>query len=106
MNNTYFLDQVQQTVGLNAELIMRQYKLNNMAKFMEIRYNNPKLKQSEIAKSLELSSFTIQGYRREIKMFSLYRIPQSSRTNKKRHQTRTPLMLRSPQMTSNLPQMT
>ena len=59
MNNTYSLDQIQKTVDLNADLIMRQYKSDTMAKFMEIESNNPKIKQSETAKLVELSS-TIQ----------------------------------------------
>ena len=57
-----------------------------MAKIMEIKSNNAKLKQSEIAKLLELSSSTIQGYRRKINMLSLYKIPPSSKTNHTRNQ--------------------
>ena len=53
-----------------------------MAKFMEIKSNNPRLKQTEVAKLLELSSSTIQRYRREINKLSLYRIPPSSKTNR------------------------
>ena len=60
MNETYSLDQMQKTGGVNADLIMRQNKLDKMAKFMEIKYNNPKTKHTEIAKLLELSSSTIQ----------------------------------------------
>ena len=60
MNNTNnTLDQIQKTGDLNADLIMRQDKLDKMAKFMEIKSNNPRLKQFEIAKLLELSC-TIQ----------------------------------------------
>ena len=50
MNNAYSLDQIQKTGDLNAELIRRQKKLDNMAKFIESKSNNPKLKQSEIDK--------------------------------------------------------
>ena len=84
MNNTYSLDQIQKTGDLNADLITRQYKLDKMAKFMEIKSINPKLKQSEIAKELEISTSTIQRYRREINMLSPYRV--SSNTNYKRKQ--------------------
>ena len=83
MSNTYSPDQIQKTGDLNADLIMRQYKLDKMAKFMEIKSNNPRLMQSEIVKLLELSSSTIQRYRREINMLSPYTIPPSSKTNKK-----------------------
>ena len=60
MNNTFSLDQRQKIGDLNADLIMRQYNLDKMAKLMEIKSNNPKLKQSEIAKLLDISSSTIQ----------------------------------------------
>ena len=44
-----------------------------MADFMRLKNENPKMKQSEIANQLRLSS-TIQRYRNDIKMLSLYRI--------------------------------
>ena len=60
-----------------------------MAKFLEIKSNNPRLKQSEIAKKiLELSSSTLQRHRREINMLSPYRIPPSSKTIKKTKDTK------------------
>ena len=91
MNNTYSLDQIQKNRDLNADLIMRQYKLDNVGKFMEIKSNKSKLKQSEIAKVLDLSSSTIQRYRREMKMLSPYRKPPSSKTNHTSKQ-KTPIM--------------
>ena len=81
MNNTYSLDQIQKIGDLNADLIMRYNKLDKMANFMEIKANHPRLKQSEIAKLLGLSSSAIQRYRKEIYMISPYRIPPSSKTN-------------------------
>ena len=54
---------------------------------MEIKSNNPKLKQSEIAKELKISSCTIQRYRREIKMLSSYRMPLSSITHTRKQKT-------------------
>ena len=75
MNNTFCLDQIRKTGDLNADLIMGLYKLDDMARFMEIKSNNPKLKRSEIAKLWELSSSTIQLYRKKINILSLYRIP-------------------------------
>ena len=53
-----------------------------MADFMRLKYENPKMKQSEIANQLSLSSSTIQRYRNDISMLSLYRI-QSNNTNKR-----------------------
>ena len=55
MTDTFSLDEKQKTGELNADLIVRQYKFDKMAQFMEIKSNNPRLKQSEIAKLLEIS---------------------------------------------------
>ena len=113
MNNTHSLDQIQETGGLKADLILKKYKLDKMTKLMEIKSNNPKLKQSEIAKIFELSSSTIQQYRREINMLSTYRIRPSSKANKKKKQktpntNRNDVMVTSKdlKMTSNDPKTT
>ena len=86
-NNTHSLDQIQKTDGLKADLILKQCKIDKMAKLMEIKSNNPKLKQSEIAKLLELSSSTLQQYRRGINMLSTYRIRPSSKANQRKQKT-------------------
>ena len=49
MNNSFSVEQIQKTCGLYANLISRQYKLNLVAIFMRVKYENPKMKQSEIA---------------------------------------------------------
>ena len=59
MNKSFSLQQIQKTSNLDANLISRQYKLNLMADFMRLKYENPKKKQSEIANQLTLSSSTI-----------------------------------------------
>ena len=82
MSNNFFLQQIQKTSNLDANLISRQYKLNLMADFMRVKYENPKLKQSEIANQLGISSSTIQRYRNDINMISPYRI--NSNNTKKR----------------------
>ena len=97
INEKYLLSRSNTKIGdLNADVIMRQYKFDKMANFMEIKSNNPRLKQSENAKLLELSSSTIQRYRRETNMPSPYRLPPSCKTNrtrKKSYQTCTLMML-------------
>ena len=65
MNNTFSLEQMAKTGDLNADLIMRQYKLDKMAKTMEIKSINSKLKQSEIARELAISTSNLQQYKRE-----------------------------------------
>ena len=78
MNNFFSLEEIAKTGDLNADLIMRQYKLDKMAKFMEIKFTNPKLKQSEKARELKISSSTLQRYRRKTIMLSPCRIPPLS----------------------------
>ena len=106
MNKTYSLDQLQKTGDLKADLTMRQYKLDKMAKIMEVKSNNLRLKQSEIAKLLELSSSTIQRYRRKINMLSPYRIQPSSKTTHTRKQETTNTNLEDVKLTSNNLKMT
>ena len=59
---------ISETGDFNADLIMRQYKLDKMAKFMEIMSINLKLKQSDRARELKISSPTLHPYRRETNM--------------------------------------
>ena len=60
MNNIFSLQQIQKLSNLDANLMSRQYKLNLMADFIKVKYENPKMKQSEIANQLGLSSSTLQ----------------------------------------------
>ena len=50
MNNSFSLQQIEKTINLDANLTSRQNQLNLMADFMRVKYENPKVKQSEIAK--------------------------------------------------------
>ena len=74
MNNSFSLQQVQQTSNLDPNLISRQNKLNLMADFMRVRNENPKKKQSQIANQISLSTSTLQSYRNDLNMLSPYRI--------------------------------
>ena len=74
MNNGFSLQQIQKTSNLDANLISRQYKLNLMADFMRVKYEIPRMKQSEIANQSGMSSSTVQRYRNDINMLSPYRI--------------------------------
>ena len=82
MNNTFSLQQRSRTGNLDSNLNSRQYKLNLMADFMQIKYEYPKMRQSQIANQLGYSSSTLQRYRNDINMVSPYRI-QSKDTNKR-----------------------
>ena len=83
MNNNFSLEQISKTDDLDSNLILRQYKLDLMARFMEIKSVNPKLKQNQIAKELGCSSSILRRYRNDINMLSPYRIPPNI-TNKRR----------------------
>ena len=60
MNNTFSSKRISQTGNLDSNLITRQYKLDLMARFMEIKSINAKLRQDQIAKELGCSSSTLQ----------------------------------------------
>ena len=81
MNNSFPLQQISRTGNLDSILISRQYKLHLMADFMRVKYENPKMKQSEIANQLGYSTSTLQRYRNDINMLSPYRIHPNN-TNK------------------------
>ena len=100
MNNTFSLEQISKTGELNANLILRQYKLDLMARFMEKKSNNPKLTQKEIAKELGYSSSTLQRYRNDISMNSPYRYNGFKRPQM------TSNDLKRPRLTSNDPETT
>ena len=59
---------------MDSNLITKHYRLKLMNDFMNIKYLNPKLKQSEIASQLKMSTSTIQRQRNDINMLSPYRI--------------------------------
>ena len=82
MNNSFTLQQISRTGNLDSNLKTCQYKLNFMADFMRLKYENPKMKQSELTNQLGYSSSTLQRYGNDINMLSKYRIHPNN-TNKR-----------------------
>ena len=82
MIKSFSLQQISRTGNLDPNLISRQYKLDVMSKFMCIEFENPKMKQSEIANQLGYSTSTLQKHRSDISMLSPYRIYPNN-TNKR-----------------------
>ena len=81
-------NEIKKTSNMDPNLITRQYKLKLMNDFMNIRYQNPKLKQSEIASQLNMSTSTIQRQRNDINMLSPYRInPNNVKKHPKKGQS-------------------
>ena len=72
--NTPSINEINKTANMDANLLTRHYKLKLMNDFMNIKYQNPRLKQSEIASQLDMSASTIQRYRNDLNMLSPYRI--------------------------------
>ena len=60
MNNIPSLNVINRTANMDPNLLTRHYKLKIMNDFMYMKYQNPKLKQSELANNLNMSSSTIQ----------------------------------------------
>ena len=99
MNNSFSLQQIQETSNLDANLKSRQNKL----------YENPRMKQSQIANQIGLSTSTFERYRNDINMLSPYRI-NSNNTNKRTKKVKNTDIdnnphheadVKRPQMTSN-----
>ena len=70
MNESFSLQQIQKTSNLDAILISKQYKLYLMAVFLRAKNQNPKLKQSQIAKQLGYSTSTLQRYKNDLNILS------------------------------------
>ena len=109
MNNTPSLNEKNKTANMDPNLLTRHYKLKLMNDFMYIKYQNPKMRQSQIADQLNLSSSTIQRYRDDINMLSPYRI-SANNTNKRSKEAKNTDFdnnsdhkadVKRPQMTSN-----
>ena len=66
MNKTFSLSDISKTGRLISSLIIRQYKPDLMARFMEIKAINPKETQNENAKRLGYSSATVKRYRNDV----------------------------------------
>ena len=60
MNNSFSQQQKRGTSNLDPNLISPQFKLKLMAKFLEIKFENPKMKQSGTIDQLGCSNSTLQ----------------------------------------------
>ena len=102
MNNTPSLNEINKTANMDPNLITKHYQLKLMNDFMNIKYHNPKLKQSEIASQLNMSTSTIQRQRNDINMLSPYRInPNNVKKRSKKVKIDENNDLKRPQTNSN-----
>ena len=90
MNNTPSLNEINKNSNMNPNMLTKYYILKLMNDFMNIKYQNPKMTQSEISSQLNMSPSTIQRYRNDINMISPYRINPN---NVKKRSKRSKLMI-------------
>ena len=74
MNKTPSLNEINKIANMDPNLITKYYKIKNMNDFMNVKYQNPKLKQAKIACQLKMSTSSIQRQRNDINMNSPFRI--------------------------------
>ena len=109
MITSFSLQQIARTGNLDSNLIAPQYNLNLMADFLRMKYENPKMKQIEIATSLGYSTSTLQRYRNDINMLSPYRYHPNTTNKRSKKFSNTNIdnnshreqELKRPQLTSN-----
>ena len=101
MNKTPSLSEINIVANMDPNLITKYYKIKNMNDFMNVKYQNPRLKQSEIASQLKISTSSIQRQRNDMNMNSPYRInPNNVKKRQKKAKIDNNSDLNRPQMTS------
>ena len=102
MNNTPSLNEINKNSTMDPNMLTKYYKLKLMNDFMNIKYQNPKMTQSQISSQLNMSPSTIQRYRNDINMLSPYRInPKNVKKQQKKTKIDNNGDLKRPQMTSD-----
>ena len=104
--NTPSLNEINKNSTMDPNMLTKYYKLKLMNDFMNIKYHNPKMTQSQISSQLNMSPSTIQRYRNDINMISPYRInPNNVKKQRKKTKVDNNDDLKRPQMTSRQLQM-
>ena len=102
MNNTPSLNEINKNSAMDPNMLTKYYELKLMNDFMNIKYQNPRMTQSEISSQLNMSSSTIKRYRNDINMLSPYRIsPNNAKKRQKKAKIDDNGELKRPQSTSN-----
>ena len=102
MNKTPSLNEINKNSAMDPNMLTKYYKLKLMNDFMNIKYQNPKMTQSEISSQLNMSSSTIKRYRNDINMISSYRInPNNVKKHTKKAKIDDNGELKRPQLISN-----
>ena len=89
MNNAPSLNEINKNSTMDPNMLTKYCKLKLMNDFMNIKYQNPKMTQSEISSQLNMSPSTIQRYRNDINMISPYKnSPKNVKKQQKKDQNR------------------
>ena len=100
--NTPSLNEINKNSAMDPNMLTKYYKLKLMNDFMNIKYQNPKMTQSEISSQLNMSPSTIKRYRNDINMLSPYRInPNNVKKRSKKVKIDDIGDLKRPNLTSN-----
>ena len=100
--NTPSLNEINKNSTMDPNMLTKYYKLQLMNDFMNIKYQNPKMTQSEISSQLNMSASTIKRCRNDINMISPYRINHNNaKKRQKKAKIDNNVELKRPQMTSN-----
>ena len=100
--NTPSLNEINKNSAMDPNMLTKYYKLKLMNDFMNIKYQNPKMTQSEKSSQLNMSSSTIKRYQNDINMLSPYRIsPNNVKKRSKKAKIDNNDEPKRPQMTSN-----
>ena len=102
MNNTPSLNEINKNSTMDPNMLTKYYKLKLMNDFTNIKYQNPKMTQSQISSQLNISPSTIQRYRNDINMISPYR---NNPNNVKKQQKRPKSIIMVTSKDLNRPQM-
>ena len=87
---------------MDRNMLTKYYKLKLMNNLMNIKYQNPKMTQSEISSQLNMSSSIIKSYRNDINMLSPYKIsPNNVKKRPKKAKIDDNGDLKRPQIPSN-----
>ena len=102
MNNTPSLNEINKNSTMNPNMLTKYYKLKLMNDFMNIKYQNPKMTQSEISSQLNMCPSTIQRYRNDINLISPYKYnPKNVKKQQKKTKINDNDDLKRPNLTSN-----
>ena len=96
--NTPSLNEINKNSTMDPNMLTKYYKLKLMNDFMNIKYQNPKMTQSEISSQLNMSASTIKRCRNDINMISPYRINPNNAKKRQKKAKIDDVELKRPQM--------